>query len=45
MQLHVDKAEEGDMKFATQASARKLMHRFTEQQLESAIDETENASK
>lgn len=29
------------MAFETQASARKLMQRFTEQQLESAMDETQ----
>lgn len=33
------------MAFETRASARKLMHRFTEQQLEAAMDETENARK
>lgn len=32
------------MTFTTTEAARKLMHRFSEKELESALDETEKAS-
>lgn len=38
-QVHVDKARENSHEFETTAEAGKLMHRFTEQQLEEAMDD------
>ena len=38
-QVHVDATEENNPNFQTTNSARKLMHRFSEQQVESTMDE------
>ena len=40
LKVHVDATEENNHSFETTNAARKLMHRFTEQQVESAMDET-----
>ena len=38
-QVHIDKAWENSHNFETTDKAAKLMHRFTEQQLEKVMDE------
>ncbi len=38
-QVHIDATKENEQTFQTTRNARKLMHRFTEQELESAMDE------
>ena len=40
LKVHVDTTQENNQSFETTNAARKLMHRFTEQQVESAMDET-----
>jgi len=40
-QVHFDRASSGDQLTGTTAKARKLMHRFTESEVESAMDEVE----
>lgn len=44
--LHVDKADEGVARATgpTLDAAKKLMHRFTVQEVENAVDEVERAS-
>ena len=37
--VHIDKAKENDSKFETTAQARKLMHRFKEQDVEKIMEE------
>lgn len=39
MQVHVDKVRENSQNFETTHQAGKLMHRFTEQQLEKLMDD------
>lgn len=39
MQVHVDKVEENDGSFETSAKAGKLMHRFSEAELENLMDD------
>jgi len=39
VQVHFDKTTEGDNGFTTTAQARKLMHRFSEAEVEKAMDE------
>ncbi|KAK3051598.1 hypothetical protein LTR09_007253 [Extremus antarcticus] len=43
--LHLNATEENNQNFETTAAARKLMHRFTEQELETAMDETAESTK
>lgn len=37
--VHVEKTKENNSKFETTAEARKLMHRFKEEQVEKLLDE------
>jgi len=39
MQVHVDKVRENSQHFETTHQSAKLMHRFTEQQLEKLMDD------
>ena len=39
LEVHVDTTEENNSAFETTKAARKLMHRFSEQQIESVMDE------
>lgn len=44
-QVHFDKTRDLDQTTGTTAKARKLMHRFTEAEVESAMDEVEKGHK
>ena len=39
MKVHVDKVKEGDLTFQSSLLAGKLMHRFTEAEVEKLMDE------
>lgn len=39
LEVHVDATEENNHNFQTTNEAKKLMHRFSEQQVESTMDE------
>jgi hypothetical protein len=43
--VHFDSTEENNRSFKTTAAARKLMHRFTEQEVESAMDKVLDEAK
>ena len=44
LEVHVDATEENNHSFETTKAAQKLMHRFSEQQVESAMDKAVKSS-
>lgn len=45
VQVHFDKTEENNHNFESSAGARKLMHRFTQDEVEKAMEDTMKAEK